>query len=149
MLRRCAPRTRAPAPIPVRAWGFIMSQKREPENGNVIPAPSVNGVSNGDFTRAAPTATAVCDAGTAGQRDRRGRFAKGNKGGPGNPFGPRFAALRYAAYDVVTPENMRDIISALVLRALTGDVVAIKLVLAYALGKPDVGFDGDENENAS
>jgi hypothetical protein len=134
----------------VRAEGFAMSEKTGKESGSVIPAPSGNGISNGDITRAAPTESAGNDdSAKATERDRRGRFAKGNKGGPGNPFGPRFAALRYAACDVVTPQNMRDILSALVLRALTGDVVAAKLVLAYALGKPDVGLDADEIVNPS
>jgi hypothetical protein len=65
-----------------------------------------------------------------------GRFAKGNLGRPGNPFARRVAALKQAALEGVTPEDMRSIMSKLTALAKAGDVAAAKVVLAYAIGKP-------------
>ncbi len=78
-----------------------------------------------------------------GDRDHRGRFAPGNKGGPGNPFARRTAALRQAMLDAVTPEDVQAIVRQMVQKARAGDVAAARLVLAYAVGKPDRAVDPD------
>jgi hypothetical protein len=79
-------------------------------------------------------------------RNRRGRFIKGNKGGPGNPFAPQVARVRQAVFAAVSPDTVREIMAALIVRALTGDLHAAKLVLAYAVGLPDAAQDLDEVE---
>jgi hypothetical protein len=68
--------------------------------------------------------------------DTRGRFAKGNRGGPGNPFARQTAALRRALTAAVTEEDMQAVAGQLVTQAKLGYLPAIKLLLAYALGKP-------------
>ncbi len=78
-----------------------------------------------------------------GDRDSRGRFVAGNKGGPGNPFARRTAALRQAMLDAVTPEDVQAIVRQMIQKAREGDVAAARLVLAYAVGKPDRAVDPD------
>jgi hypothetical protein len=75
--------------------------------------------------------------------DAQGRFTKGNRGGPGNPFARRTAALRQAFYEAITEEDMRAIAGELIVQARLGDKAAIKLVLAYVLGKPTAPADPD------
>lgn len=65
-----------------------------------------------------------------------GRFARGNKGGPGNPHAQHVAKLRSALFEAVTPEDIRDVISALVTQARAGDVASIKELLQRLLGPP-------------
>ncbi len=81
-----------------------------------------------------------------GGRDHRGRFAPGNKGGPGNPYARRTALLRQAMLDAVTPEDIQAIVRQLIQKAREGDVAAARLVLAYAIGKPDKATDPDAVE---
>ncbi len=78
-----------------------------------------------------------------GGRDRQGRFAPGNKGGPGNPYTRRCAALRQAMLEEVTPGDLKAILRALIDTARLGDLAAARLVLAYAIGKPDKAVDPD------
>jgi hypothetical protein len=70
------------------------------------------------------------------RRDARGRFAKGNGGGPGNPFARQTAALRRALTAAVTEADMQAVAGQLVTQAKLGHLAAIKLLLAYVLGKP-------------
>lgn len=77
-------------------------------------------------------------------RDAKGRFAAGNPGGPGNPFARRVAALRKAFLEVVGEEDIKEVVQALLRRAKEGDVAAIKVMLAYAIGKPAEAVDPDE-----
>src|ERR1700687_2111927 len=105
-----------------------------------MPRPSANGHAqkppspirdNGE--PAAPTAP----AGTPGAAtDARGRFASGKLGGPGNPFARQVAALRQAAVDAVSADEVRAIIAKMTEKALAGDVAAAKVVLSYAVGRP-------------
>jgi hypothetical protein len=74
------------------------------------------------------------DAGTG--RDERGRFTANNRFGPGNPFARRSAAFRRAIAVAVTEETIAAVIAKLTEAALAGDVAAIKLFLAYTVGKP-------------
>jgi hypothetical protein len=76
-------------------------------------------------------------------RDGRGRFTAGNRGGPGNPFARQTAALRRALLAVVTPQDIEAIARMLVERARGGDLVAVKLLLLYAVGRPAEAVDPD------
>jgi hypothetical protein len=76
-------------------------------------------------------------------RDQRGRFVAGNPGGTGNPFARQVAALRKAFLESVTPEDIAAVVAALLARAKEGDVAAAKLVLTYAVGKPEATVDPD------
>ncbi len=69
-------------------------------------------------------------------RDTSGRFAKGNPGGPGNPHARHVGQLRAALLNAVTPQDMREIIAALVKQAKNGDVRAIRELFDRTLGKP-------------
>jgi hypothetical protein len=76
-------------------------------------------------------------------RDNKGRFAKGNKGGPGNPFARKVAELRAALVNFVTEDDMKHLCFVLKMRAEGGDMVAMKLLFQYVLGKPAVAVDPD------
>src|SRR5262245_26304736 len=65
-----------------------------------------------------------------------GRFSRGNSGGPGNPYAKRVAELRSALLDTVTPDDMKEVISALLRQAKSGDVAAIKELMQRLLGPP-------------
>jgi hypothetical protein len=69
-------------------------------------------------------------------REGNGRFARGNKGGPGNPYARQVAELRRAVVQTMTPDDLREIIVALMFRAKAGNVSAAKLLLQYGLGTP-------------
>jgi hypothetical protein len=111
-----------------------MSQESPSQEGSPQLPPFRNGLFNGEVAPA------------RAQRDRRGRFALGNKGGPGNPDMRRVALLRQAALAALAPETVRDILAAMVVRALTGDLGAAKLVLNYAVGKADVVAEADGDD---
>jgi hypothetical protein len=76
-------------------------------------------------------------------RDAKGRFAKDNPGGPGNPFARRTAAFRKAAAEAVSDETVTAVMHKLAELALAGDLAAIKLFLAYTVGKPAPAVDPD------
>jgi hypothetical protein len=69
-------------------------------------------------------------------RDRRGRFLPGHQGGPGNPFARRSAAIRTAFLEAISPQDIRAIVRTLVAKAKAGDLVAAKLILLWAIGRP-------------
>jgi hypothetical protein len=67
-------------------------------------------------------------------RGTGGRFAKGNAGGPGNPHARRVARLRSALFKAVTPEDLRDVVTALLTSAKGGDVSAARELMQRLLG---------------
>jgi hypothetical protein len=77
-------------------------------------------------------------------RDGNGRFVEGNPGGPGNPFARRVAALRKVLLSAITHEDIEAMTRLLLDRAKGGDVAAIKLLLAYVVGKPVEAVDPDQ-----
>jgi hypothetical protein len=77
-------------------------------------------------------------------RDASGRFAEGNPGGPGNPYTRQTALLRQVVLDELNETEVRIIVQRLKARAVGGDIQAIKLVLAYAIGKPENAVNPDE-----
>lgn len=76
-------------------------------------------------------------------RGSDGRFAKGNPGGSGNPFNRQVAALRQALLNAVTPTDLEEIVAVLLIKAKSGDLAAIKLLLSYTIGKPGPAVDPD------
>jgi hypothetical protein len=93
--------------------------------------------------RAEATRTA---AEPAPQRDAGGRFVPGNRGGPGNPFARRVALLRKVVLEVVSDEDLAEIVRVLVALAKKGDVAAARLVMGYTIGKPAATIDPDRVE---
>jgi hypothetical protein len=79
-------------------------------------------------------------------RDSQGRFTKGNPGGPGNPFYRRQAHLKRVLLEAITDEDVRSVVQVLLGLARGGDLVAIKLYLQYAAGKPAREIEPDKEE---
>jgi hypothetical protein len=77
------------------------------------------------------------------QRDAKGKFIAGNKGGPGNPFGRKLASMRQAILRAVSEEDVERVMRTLVTLACEGNVAAAKLVLQYAVGKPQAAAEPD------
>lgn len=73
-------------------------------------------------------------------RDRHGRSAAGNPGGPGQPRG-RANALRRAAVDAITEQDVAAIIRKATHLALEGNPAAMRLVLERAGSLRRVTFD--------
>jgi hypothetical protein len=72
----------------------------------------------------------------ANGRGSRGQFAPGNKGGPGNPYAAAIGKLRSALLKAVTPNEIEAVAKALIDKAKTGDVPAIRELLDRILGRP-------------
>jgi hypothetical protein len=77
------------------------------------------------------------------RRDENGRFTKGNRGGFGNPFARRTAAFRRALAEAVSDDMIAAVVRKLAELAQAGDVAAIKLFLAYTVGKPAEAVNPD------
>lgn len=69
-------------------------------------------------------------------RGSNGKFTKGNQAAKGRRSAR--AAQRKAFSEAVSPAQLVEIARSLVEMALSGDVSAAKLVLAYVLGPPQV-----------
>ena len=82
-------------------------------------------------TPADPTATTPPP-----KQDAKGRFVNGNRGGPGNPYARQCAAFRQAIHDAVTVDDFRALAADLLIMARSGNLAAMKLLFAYAIGKP-------------
>ncbi len=78
----------------------------------------------------------LAPSGDGGHDPVTGRFQPGNPGGRGNPFAKRVAALRSALLDAVTPEDIANAIRALIEKAKSGDVAAVRELLDRCIGKP-------------
>jgi hypothetical protein len=74
-------------------------------------------------------------------RDNRGRFAAGNKAARGNPYSRRAARLRAELFRECSPDDFRDIVRALILKARDGDLAAIREVFDRIIGKATEGAD--------
>ena len=74
---------------------------------------------------------------TAGNgRGAGGRFGPGNRCARGNPHARRVARLRAELLRAVTPQDLRDVVAALLARAKAGEVAAVKELLQRLLGPP-------------
>jgi len=67
-------------------------------------------------------------------RGSGGRFIKGNSGGPGNPHAQQVAKLRSALLNSVTPDDLCQVMAALLTHAKGGDVPSIKELFQRLLG---------------
>src|SRR5262249_26958044 len=76
-------------------------------------------------------------------RDERGRFTKGNKGGPGNPFAREVGVLRATMVHAFPPKGFMRLVEVLRQKAEGGDMLAMKYILQYVLGKPTETVDPD------
>ena len=76
-------------------------------------------------------------------RTSTGRFAPGNRGGPGNPFAQRVARLRSTLLESVTDDDLKAIVQAVVCKAKSGDMAAVRVILDYCVGKPLPAPDPD------
>ena len=68
-------------------------------------------------------------------RDAGGRFVKGHAGGPGNPHSQKVQQLRTALLAAVSPEDLVEVVKALITNAKAGDVFAARELLDRCLGK--------------
>jgi hypothetical protein len=82
----------------------------------------------------------------ANGRDGKGCFAEGNPGGPGNPFYRRQAQLKRRMLECVTEEDMQAVMQVLMGLVRGGNLAAVKLYLAYTVGKPTKEVDPDKEE---
>jgi len=82
-------------------------------------------------------------AGVCSGRDERGRFVKGNVGGPGNPFARQVAKFRSLLVSEVSEADLQAVTAKLIAMAKAGDVAAMRLFLAYVVGKPTAAVDLD------
>jgi hypothetical protein len=69
-------------------------------------------------------------------RNNRGQFAPGNGGGPGNPYAAAVGRLRSALLKAVTAKDIEAVAKALIEKAKSGDVPAIRELLDRILGRP-------------
>lgn len=91
------------------------------------------------------TRSITTDPSTNG-RTARGHFAKGNPGGPGNPYARRTAALRSALLDAVTEKDIHAAVRALISKAKSGDIAAIRELLNRLLGRVPEATESAESE---
>src|SRR5579884_4244620 len=103
----------------------------DPRNRTMQPTNRITHAFNGTT---APSQTNGAAQQAAG-RDSQGRFTKGNPGGPANPFTRQIAGLRRALCNAVTEQDIQDIAQILLAKTRTGDLLAIKLLLLYAVGR--------------
>lgn len=83
---------------------------------------------------------------TNGMRKVNGQFAAGNKYGRGNPHAQKVAQLRTALIQAVTPQDMEEIMKALISQCKAGDIASIKLLLPYLVGSIPQPVNPDEIE---
>ena len=69
-------------------------------------------------------------------RGPNGRFGGGNKAGRGNPHAAQVARLRSALLKAVKPADLKRVVSALLEKAMAGDVPAARELLQRLLGPP-------------
>ena len=87
-----------------------------------------------------PSATEA--SGKAG-RQLDGTFAPGNKCAQGNPYAKKAAELKSALYGAVTPQDMAEVIAAMLLEAKGGDVGAAQFLCDRLFGKAKQSIDLD------
>ena len=67
-------------------------------------------------------------------RDSAGRFAPGNSASNGNPHARRVGQLRSAMLAAVSEDDVRDVIKAMIKKAVDGDTAAARILLDRCLG---------------
>jgi hypothetical protein len=105
---------------------------------------TLNGPPDGAGPGAGPdlasrAASAAGDAAPrADGRSDDGRFYFKNPGGPGNPFARTVALLKKTLLKMVPPERLERMLEPILQMAEQGDKQALKLILPYLLGKPQI-----------
>src|SRR5688572_7495328 len=117
-------------------------QMLQGKSGNGAPTEDLGPDTDAPDEAAEPSETEPSSEPKSG-RKANGQFAKGNLGGPGNPFNRQVAALRKQLIDAMTPAVFQRAIQALMVRAFSGDMAALKLLFQYTLGKPAEAKDPD------
>src|SRR5262245_9622076 len=74
-------------------------------------------------------------------RDDAGKFLPGNKAGRGNPVHRRMNELRTALMDATTPDDVKAVGAKLKELALAGDVMAARVWLDHAIGRPPASIE--------
>ena len=69
-------------------------------------------------------------------RSAGGRFGPGNRCARGNPHARRVARLRAELLRAVSPQDLREVVAALLARAKAGEIGAVKELLQRLLGPP-------------
>ena len=83
---------------------------------------------------------------TNGKRKTHGQFGTGNTFGKGNPHAAKVAQLRSALIEHITPEDLKEIVTALLTQAKAGDIASCKLLLSYLIGATPKACNPDELE---
>lgn len=87
---------------------------------------------------------------SAEDRDRRtGHFLPGNKAHMSDPMRLKCSALKRALMDSVTPDDIREVLGAMVREAKEGNVFAANLVLDRTMGKVQPATEADAEDVAA
>jgi hypothetical protein len=70
-----------------------------------------------------------------------GQFGPGNRYGRGNPNALKMFEYRQAMLGAVNPEIVEKVTKRLAIKALEGDLDAIKVFLDYCVGKPPAALE--------
>src|SRR5688500_8572132 len=70
-------------------------------------------------------------------RSQRGRFGTGNRFGRGNPHARKVVRLRSALLKSVSPDELHEVVLALLKQAKAGDVAAARELFQRLLGPPE------------
>ena len=107
--------------------------------------PSADGMPQGGAggPTAAPLPPSADGMPQGGKDPATGKFLPGNRCGRGNPHYRRLAANRTAFLEAAGPEQVKALAAKLLEKALAGDVEAARLVLGYAIGRPQPAADPD------
>jgi hypothetical protein len=97
---------------------------------------------NGKVAGPPPTNSAF-DGAPPGGRTAAGRFAAGNQLSRGNSAHRKMAELRRALFEHLDADRMRTLGERLFSMAAAGDLEAMKILLAYSIGKPRPTVDED------
>jgi hypothetical protein len=92
---------------------------------------------------AAPPSNSEFDGAPPGGRARDGKFCKGNTLSRGNSAHRKMAELRRALFAGLDGGRMRTLGEKLFAMAAAGDLEAMKVLLAYSIGKPQRMPDED------
>jgi hypothetical protein len=110
--------------------------------GTIEQKPTDNGKPANGQAPPGPPLTPSADG--TGKDPATGRFLPGNKCGRGNPHYRKLAENRTAFLQIIGPEKVKDIARILWDRAMWHkDNEAAKLLLAYAIGRPQPAADPD------
>src|SRR5262249_38682576 len=125
-------------------WGRGSTVKMNIDTGSLRRFPGITRCSSAGVRPMNPPATQAPTPPTPGpDHGPDGRFTRGNNAASGNPFARKMAALRQAAVDSFTEEDIHEMIEAVKVKARKGDLSAVRLAMSYSAGKPQAPPDPD------